>query len=103
MRSSRQSSGWKQINRQRWQPVRRLALERDGYRCQAVGCGKAGRLEVDHVVPLHRAPAQDPYDLAGLRTLCVGCHAAKSRRENPRRRPVSAERKAWAAFMADLK
>ena len=32
----------------RWQAVRRAALKRDRWRCRA--CGKAGVLEVDHVV-----------------------------------------------------
>ena len=33
-----------------------------GYRCQAVGCGKAGRLEVDHI-SCHYIGAATPYDL----------------------------------------
>ena len=79
-----------------------MVLERDGYRCQAVGCGKAGRLEVDHVIPMHRGG--DAYDLANLQALCAfPCHAAKSRRENPRRRPVSADRIAWGRVVAALK
>ena len=98
---TRESKYWAAINQRRWRPIRRMVLERDAHRCQR--CGKAGRLEVDHVVPLHRAPAQDPYDLAGLQALCVGCHVAKSRRENPRRRPVSADRIAWGRVVAALK
>ena len=97
----RESKYWAAIDQRRWQPLRRRVLDRDGYRCQAVGCGKAGRLEVDHVVALHRGG--DPYALPNLQTLCVGCHLAKSRRENPRRRPVSAERIAWRGVVAALK
>ena len=37
------------VNPHRWGVVRRFILKRDGYRCRA--CGKAGRLEVDHIVP----------------------------------------------------
>ena len=32
--------------------ARRQVFKRDGYRC--VDCGRAGKLEGDHVVPLHR-------------------------------------------------
>ena len=35
-----------------WETTRRAVFERDGYRCQATGCGKAGRLEAHHVVHL---------------------------------------------------
>ena len=36
----------------RWRIVRRKVLDRDGFRC--VRCGRAGRLECDHVAPLKR-------------------------------------------------
>ncbi|MDE0464614.1 MAG: HNH endonuclease signature motif containing protein [Caldilineaceae bacterium] len=39
-----------QLNQARWRRVRWAVLRRDGFRCQA--CGKAGRLEVDHVKPI---------------------------------------------------
>ena len=98
---TRESKWWAAIDGRRWQPIRRRVLDLAAYRCQAVGCGKAGRLEVDHVVPLHRGG--DAYGMANLQALCVGCHVAKSRRENPRRRPVSAERIAWGRVVAALK
>lgn len=69
----------RQLHRGRWEAVRREVLERDLYRCRQ--CGKAGRLEVDHIVPLHTDPHQDPYKLAGLQTLCYRCHAEKTRGE----------------------
>ena len=96
---TRESKYWAAIDGRRWQPIRRMVLERDGYRCQR--CGKAGRLEVDHVVALHRGG--DAYAAANLQTLCRGCHVSKSLRENPRRRPVSAERIAWGRVVAALK
>ena len=42
------------LNARRWAAVRRTLFERDGWRC--VMCGKAGRLECDHVTPLEREP-----------------------------------------------
>ncbi len=64
----------------RWQAVRRAVFERDGWRC--VACGRAGRLECDHITPFQREPGQDPYDPNGLQTLCRSCHLAKTAREN---------------------
>ena len=66
----------------RWVNVRRAAFERDGWRCTC--CGRAGRLECDHVTPLEREPGQDPYDVNGLQTLCRECHIDKTARENQR-------------------
>ena len=63
----------------RWPAVRLFVFSRDGWRC--CNCGKAGRLECDHVKPLDRFPDQDPYDAAGLQTLCRGCHIVKTSRE----------------------
>ena len=40
------------LDRPRWDRVRRAVLRRDGWRC--VQCGRAGRLEVDHITPLDR-------------------------------------------------
>ena len=48
-------------------------FERDGYRCQATGCGKAGRLEAHHVVHLAKGGSNDP---ANVQTLCRDCHIA---------------------------
>ena len=57
--------------------VRRRALDRDGWRC--VQCGKAGMLEVDHIVRVRDGGPE--YDLANLQTLCRGCHVAKTNAE----------------------
>ena len=62
----------------RWDAVRRSVLKRAGYRCRR--CGRGGRLEVDHVRPLHRGGAV--FDLANLQALCTSCHVAKTRAEN---------------------
>ena len=66
-----------QPNRRQWRKVRLLALDRDAWTCTK--CGKAGRLEVDHRVPLEDGGAL--YDLDNLQTLCRGCHFDKSRGE----------------------
>ena len=84
---------------------RRLAVhaafvkERAGYRCER--CGKACRLEADHVTPLDAYPSQDPYDPDGCQALCVGCHRAKARAEN-RRADVDPDRERWRAYLAAL-
>ena len=78
----------------RWDVVRRLALDRDGWRC--VLCGRAGRLEVDHIKPLK--DGGDMWDLANLQSLCRPCHFQKTASENgiPRLRP---ETLAWQALV----
>ena len=84
------------LHGRRWTTVRRKVFERDGWRC--VECGKAGRLEVDHITPLQREPGQDPYDPHGLQSLCRQCHIAKTRREN--RRPLTPAEAAWRGWDA---
>ncbi len=79
--------------RKRWRLVRQKVLDRDGWRC--VTCGKAGRLEVDHVTPLDACG--DPYAMDNLQTLCRACHIAKTANENTRLNPA---RDAWRAFLA---
>ena len=86
------------LNTHRWAAVRRAVLERDGWRC--VECGRAGRLECDHISPLQREPGQDPYDPNGLQSLCRRCHIEKTRQEN-RREPTPAE-SAWRELVAEM-
>ena len=76
-------------NPRRWRVVRRLVLKRDGYRCRA--CHKAGRLEVDHVIPVVQGGAW--WDTEGLQSLCRSCHFSKSRIE--RMGPRDPEREKW--------
>ena len=75
----------------RWDQVRLAALERDGWRCQT--CGKAGVLEVHHVVALRDGGA--PYDLANLVTLCRACHLEAHHGR------VSPAEAAWRAFLEE--
>jgi len=81
-----------------WSAVRRTVFERDGWRC--VQCGRAGRLECDHITPLQREPGQDPYDPNGLQSICRRCHIEKTRREN-RREPTPAEA-AWRTLTEEM-
>ena len=86
------------LSGRRWRRLRRVALDRDGWRCQS--CGRAGRLEADHVVPLERGGA--PWSLDNLQVLCRGCHIAKTRAERrPARQPSPAVQR-WANLVADL-
>ena len=73
----------------RWARVRRAVLARDGWRCRR--CGRAGRMEVDHVRPLDRGG--DPWALSNLQALCRRCHIGKTAAEN--RRPPTAAEAAW--------
>ena len=84
------------IPRKQWAKLRRLALDRDGWRCRQ--CGKPGRLEVDHIMPLSQGGAA--LDLDGLQTLCRDCHLAKSSVERNRRPNPEAVR--WAELVAEL-
>ena len=78
--------------------VLRWRLERDGYRCRS--CGRAGRLEADHVVPLERGGA--PWELDNVQTLCRGCHIRKTRAERRPGRQSSPAVQRWANLVADL-
>ena len=87
------------LDPRRWRRVRRLILDRDGWRCRA--CGKAsGRLQVDHVVPIDRGG--EPWALDNLQALCGGrngCHARKTAGEN--RRQLTADETAWRALVQE--
>ena len=78
----------------RWQAVRRAALKRDRWRCRA--CGKAGVLEVDHVVRIEDGGPE--YDLDNLQALCRGCHVQKTSAERGVI-PLPAD---WTALVEDL-
>lgn len=82
----------------RWQALRFDILERCGWTCQ--GCGKPGRLEVDHIQPVRLAP-QLAYDPANLQALCPACHTRKTRIEcgHP---PPREDRQQWQSAVAQL-
>ena len=66
------------------QSLRYACLGRDGYRCRK--CGKAGILECDHIVPLHK----NGYNtLCNMQTLCKTCHSLKTLKESSKDTPTS--------------
>ena len=82
------------LDRRRWQWTRLKVFERDNWRC--VRCERAGRLEADHVVPLHKGGAE--YDMANLQSLCRQCHILKTAGENERPDPA---RDRWRALVRE--
>lgn len=81
---------WDKVDRLRWKRVRRVVLERDGWRC------RAGRLEVDHVEPI--GDGGFVYDLEALQTLCRSCHIRKTAGENrDRQKTLTPQQAAWRA------
>ena len=86
------------LNARRWAAVRRAVFERDGWRC--FECGRAGRLEADHITPMQREAGQDVYDPNGLQTLCRACHIEKTRCEN--RRPLTPAELAWRSLIVEM-
>ena len=84
------------IDRKRWARLRREVLDRDGWRC--VKCGRRGRLEVDHVIPMRFGGAV--YALENLQTLCrAPCHFEKTARENTAE-SEGQEVREWREFVA---
>ena len=78
------------VPRRIWRRLRLQVFERDGWRC--VDCGRAGRLECDHVVPLSMGGY--PTDPLNLATRCRSCHITKTRGENLAR-ALTRKRLAW--------
>lgn len=89
------------LGTKRWQVLRQIILERDGWSC-ACGCGRRTRLEVDHIKPVRTHP-ELAFDPANLQTLAASCHTKKTRIECGHPEPIqSPERDAWAEAVADL-
>ena len=80
-----------------WRRLRRRVLDRDGWRC--VRCSRAGRLEVDHIVPMI---AGGSHEMTNLQTLCRPCHFAKTAEENSARSECP-ERAKWREFVQELR
>ena len=82
-------------NPRRWAVVRQFVFQRDAYRCQS--CGKAGKLECDHIVPV--VHGGDWWAIEGLQALCRSCHISKTRIERSGPDP---ERDAWRQRARDV-
>lgn len=70
VRHKRSTSLW-------FQRIKHRALQNAGFRCQK--CGKAGRLECDHITPLVKGGKNT---LANVQMLCLACHKIKTRADN---------------------
>lgn len=81
-------------NRKRWGAVRLAVFTRDGYRCRA--CGRAGRLECDHLVPLWQGGQE--WDKGNLQALCRRCHMHKTCKERRERNGIDPEVEKWREF-----
>ena len=83
------------LDRKRWAAARRAALRRSGYRSEL--SGRAGKLEVDHIVPLHRGG--EPYSLENVQVLTRAEHIAKTAAENCKPDPA---RDRWRALVYQM-
>ena len=73
-----------------WPRFRRRLLDLAGWRC--ADCGKPGKLEISHLLPVWKYPHLE-MDPDNCRVRCRGCHLAADRK------PVSADRAAWIAYV----
>lgn len=86
------------LKTRRWQVLRQIVLERDGWAC--VDCGSRKRLEIDHVQPVRNRPDL-AFDPANLAARCAPCHTKKTRIECGHK-PLDPKRQAWREAVADL-
>ena len=71
-----------------WARVRRMALDRDNWRCTV--CGSPVELEVHHIRPLNQGGSA--LALGNVETLCRGCHLDKH---------GDPDRRAWRRLVAE--
>ena len=64
----------------RWERLRRRILDRDSWRCSE--CGRAGKLEIHHLVSPLVCPDR-AHDSDNLLVLCVDCHLDLHGRKEP--------------------
>ena len=83
------------LNSSAWRLLRMKTLHRDGFRCRH--CGKAGKLEVDHILPIWKGGTDREEN---LQTLCRADHLRKTRRENAK--PMTPAEKRWARLVDHL-
>ena len=79
------------IPRKVWAALRLQVLTRDGRRCQK--CGKAGALQVDHILASVHGGTND---LSNLQALCFECHRIKTAHDMDTYDP---EREKWRDYL----
>ena len=68
-------------------------MKQGGWRCSK--CGKAGRLEVHHIIPISEGGTNDPENL---------CHVfVESATSDIHRRQVSERERAWETHVAEMR
>ena len=80
-------------DRKRWNKLRLKMLDAANWRCRK--CGKAGRLEMDHVISCSNGGKW--WSESNMQILCRECHFLKTGAEN---RLNSEEKDAWALIIA---
>ena len=85
------SAHHKKLNRRRVKLFRQQVMDagkwrRAGILADGELCGKAGRLEADHITPMNKGGS--PYDPRNGQPLCVSCHIAKTAKENSIENPA---------------
>lgn len=76
-RCSWYKGGWRKERGPDWLPLRKLVLERDGYKCVKCGMGQEEARERGHTLSIHHiVPWRDTQDnsIENLITLCQSCH-----------------------------
>ena len=76
-----------------WPRFRLMIFDRDGYRC--VDCGRPGRLEASHDLPVWKYPHLE-MDETNVKARCRPCHLAFDRRPTP---PATV---AWRQLVRDM-
>ena len=86
----------RRLSAKEWRLRRMRALNRAGWRCEC-GCKRAGRLEVDHIIPLAQGGG---HQMSNLKVLTRDCHILKTSREN--RKPLTPEEQKWSKLAKEL-
>ena len=97
--------GWREDRKlyatPRWQKIRKVVKDRDGWRCTK--CGKSGFLEVHHDPPVREIEPEKFFDPEGLFSVCRSCHIELTRSENLKRHAEqNPKRAAWQKFRDEL-
>ena len=86
--------------RRRWELMRLQCFRKAGWRCEK--CGRAGRLECDHVKPV--SAGGEEWEASNLQALCRQCHVEKTRSEAVTGEPgYIADVAAWERYRATMR